>query len=352
LEGSLEIEPELKDKIDKSLKDLVPPKNMTEAKNLASAGNLSLPYLKKKKKIDVHKTSAIIRTLSLIDTEESSEVLKDYVSDKRITVIKELFRSVKYISDDYLLKEIYKGKTRIEIENPSLLLSLAGLDTLEDLWLRFFTAYINPDILNSFPNLKMLRISHLFGDDLDFISLIDPTIKLHIDYIFGGSDYIDNNRIIERTIESLFINIYDRYSNFHEPLNIKFFNKFKYINNLNINSATLDNSFRELTTKVEKLSLGSRIVLNQTLEDFFLNLPPNIQTLSIPFSVLYNLERDFIQDFLTKTSINIIPREISLISNWNKDIDLFKELLNRKYSRRKNSLASSRFTRLTWSYIT
>jgi hypothetical protein len=66
LETSIELDQEVKIEVQRRLAELVPPKNMKEAKALASAGELTIPYLTKRVPMLGSAAAASIRTLALI----------------------------------------------------------------------------------------------------------------------------------------------------------------------------------------------------------------------------------------------------------------------------------------------
>ena len=93
LETSIELSPEVKGEVEERLKLLIPPKNMTDAKTLAAAGELAVKYLAKKSKYTAPITAACIRTLTLIGDDTALEMLEGYAEDTRSTVINELYRA-------------------------------------------------------------------------------------------------------------------------------------------------------------------------------------------------------------------------------------------------------------------
>ncbi|MBT3788735.1 MAG: NACHT domain-containing protein [Alphaproteobacteria bacterium] len=66
LETSPELDPSVITKLESRLKKLVPPKSMTEARSLASSGDLAIPLIEKLGRQNVRIQAACIRTLALI----------------------------------------------------------------------------------------------------------------------------------------------------------------------------------------------------------------------------------------------------------------------------------------------
>jgi hypothetical protein len=76
LETALELGSEVKAEVQKRLAALVPPKSMREAKALASAGELAVPYLIRKTQHRANVTAACVRTLALIGGEAALNALE------------------------------------------------------------------------------------------------------------------------------------------------------------------------------------------------------------------------------------------------------------------------------------
>ena len=75
------------------LAELVPPENMTEAKALASAGELAVPHLRGHAARNAKVVAACVRALSMIGGQSSLMALTEYGEDARVAVIGELMRA-------------------------------------------------------------------------------------------------------------------------------------------------------------------------------------------------------------------------------------------------------------------
>jgi hypothetical protein len=93
LETALELGSEVKAEVRKRLAALIPPKNMREAKALASAGELAVPFLVRKTPQRATFTAASVRTLALIGGEAALNALESYEHDTRQVVVAELVRA-------------------------------------------------------------------------------------------------------------------------------------------------------------------------------------------------------------------------------------------------------------------
>jgi len=103
LETSVELGPIVRQEVQKRLGKLVPPKNITEAKALASAGELAAPYLKYDKSHKFAIAAACVRALSLIGSEAALTALEGYGGETRITVMRELLKA----ADSFDREDIY-----------------------------------------------------------------------------------------------------------------------------------------------------------------------------------------------------------------------------------------------------
>lgn len=94
LENSPELSSELVERLQSTLRRLVPPTTMTQAKALASAGELAVPLLAEFHGSDTLSTTvaACVRSLSVIGGEQSQLALARFGLDRRITVHRELIR--------------------------------------------------------------------------------------------------------------------------------------------------------------------------------------------------------------------------------------------------------------------
>jgi hypothetical protein len=100
LETSNELSPEIAQQLRNALADLVPPSTMTEARALASAGELAVPLLAEHRRKTVPVCAACIRTLALIGGDAALETLAKFGGDRRITVGRELLRAWRFFEPE------------------------------------------------------------------------------------------------------------------------------------------------------------------------------------------------------------------------------------------------------------
>jgi predicted NACHT family NTPase len=132
LETSIELEPDIKELVLNRLETLVPPRNMTEAKALSSAGDLALPFLvyHKAKNYYANIAAACVRTLVLIGGDSAQFILSDYGSDFRLAVRNELTRGWDNFDRDEYASRIFSKQKHLSLRRPS---SLAGIQCLHEL---------------------------------------------------------------------------------------------------------------------------------------------------------------------------------------------------------------------------
>ncbi|MBT2243009.1 NACHT domain-containing protein [Sphingobium sp. BHU LFT2] len=90
LETCTQLDPDLQTDILDRIKGLKPPKSVAEAKALSAAGDLAAELVRKTTNQHARTAAACVRTLRLIGTPLSLELLEGYGADARATVVKEL----------------------------------------------------------------------------------------------------------------------------------------------------------------------------------------------------------------------------------------------------------------------
>lgn len=94
LETSAELAPELADKVNDLLQELIPPKSKTEARAIASAGEVAVPLLGEQAgRSTAVVEAACVRALTLIGSESALAQLERFGHDRRLTVVRELLRA-------------------------------------------------------------------------------------------------------------------------------------------------------------------------------------------------------------------------------------------------------------------
>jgi hypothetical protein len=176
LETSVALGQETKNEVEKRLGQLVPPKNMTDAKALAAAGELVVKYLVKKVKYPIPTTAACVRTLSLIGTEAALEALEGYANDTRSKVYDELLKAWEsFDREDYakrVLSQTLRKRTELHLERHSSLEGMQYLTALTSLDLRNCPQLSDLAPLASLITLTSLRL-HSCPQVKDISALIE-----------------------------------------------------------------------------------------------------------------------------------------------------------------------------------
>jgi hypothetical protein len=135
LETSVELASALRSDVQKRLTKLVPPQNITEAKAVASAGELAVPFLKHDRKHNRNESAACVRALSIIGGEAGLEMLKTYRHEKRQAVLKELYRATYAFDYDDYVDQVFRHlrPQQLTLERVLRLDALQHLTTLTSL---------------------------------------------------------------------------------------------------------------------------------------------------------------------------------------------------------------------------
>jgi hypothetical protein len=209
LETSVELAPALKDSVTSRLKKLVPPKNITEAKALSSAGELALPFLAYKDRY-ARITAACIRTLVLIGGENALAVLEGYVPDARVTVMNEISRGWDYFDRIEYAKRILSASDSLTLQAPSSVEGIEVLSTIKSLTIfngsglrdlgplcrldlnRLSIHYLlrirDLEPLSNLSSLKSLYIYYCYASDISFLGKLSSLKSLGLTTFSNLSD--------------------------------------------------------------------------------------------------------------------------------------------------------------------
>lgn len=133
LETSIEIGPVVKQDIEQCLGELVPPKNMADARALATAGELAVPHLTYRAHYEPTTLAACIFALAHIGSDTALDVLANYTSDDRDEVIDELLQAWNFFDRKLYAQRVVSNL----LKNPEAisrhLTSLEGVQHLTDI---------------------------------------------------------------------------------------------------------------------------------------------------------------------------------------------------------------------------
>lgn len=157
LDTSVELGSDLKAEITKRLNALIPPKNRTDAKALAAAGELVVPYLSvsnlaRKKQLSAATSALCIYSLAHIGGDTALKALEGYSKDRRITVLNELSRVNDFFDKKKFEQQIFKNVSGIDLK---------GYARVSDL--DFIVGCTNLVWLNLWNNEKVSDLTPLAG---------------------------------------------------------------------------------------------------------------------------------------------------------------------------------------------
>jgi Leucine-rich repeat (LRR) protein len=132
LETSAELSPELTAWVNALLEKLIPPRSLTEAKAIASAGELAIERLGKYAEgAKAAEAAACVRALSLIGGESALVQLEKFGPDSRVTVARELLRGwQEFPAEEYARRVLSRSPLnygRVRISSPAELEGAAAL---------------------------------------------------------------------------------------------------------------------------------------------------------------------------------------------------------------------------------
>ncbi|MCI0695902.1 DUF1566 domain-containing protein [candidate division KSB1 bacterium] len=142
LETAVDVDAELRDQVKDRVAKLVPPKDMNEAKTIASASDLAVPFLAYNEQLSENEAMACVQTLKLIGSDAALYALKSYRNESRRTVIRE-------IAKDALDDEVLRREVLTELRDLFLYVPVRDLMRLENLrQLRDFSGIQHTPILD------------------------------------------------------------------------------------------------------------------------------------------------------------------------------------------------------------
>ncbi|HVM59852.1 MAG TPA: hypothetical protein VMV72_03215 [Verrucomicrobiae bacterium] len=121
LETSVELSPAVKAKLTERLSQLVPPRNMSEAKALASAGELAVPYLAIEPGGHSYTAATCIRALSLIGGDAALSALATYAGDYRKTVLLALLKAKEYFDKGDFRSQVLSRIKDLSLDWPTVI---------------------------------------------------------------------------------------------------------------------------------------------------------------------------------------------------------------------------------------
>ncbi|AWN32260.1 ATP-binding protein [Streptomyces sp. NEAU-S7GS2] len=155
LETAGECDPRVYERVKESTARLIPPRRMSDAKELASAGEMVIPLIPEGK-LPVGEAAATVRMAAVLGGDAALSLIARFARDSRVTVQRELERAWQYFEpDEYgekVMAQSPESWTNLSIALPEILGSIRFLPNLQNL--DVFCAVKNMSWL---PELNQLR---------------------------------------------------------------------------------------------------------------------------------------------------------------------------------------------------
>lgn len=155
LETSPELSTEIQERLNSALVGLLPPSSLSDARSLASAGDLAAPLLRRQPNWYVNEAVAAVRCLALIGTDSALDALSSFKLDSRVMVCRELLRAWSaFDTRDYAQRVLSQNKLdygRVDIVDPTLLYGVGELQQLKYVKLSTGSKHVDTNYLKGLP---------------------------------------------------------------------------------------------------------------------------------------------------------------------------------------------------------
>jgi len=125
---------EIEQQIGKRIEQILPPRKLTDAKELAVAGDLAVPYLTDPRSMTADQAAASVHALTLIGTELAYDALGGYLDDERPGVRQQIVAAYEVVHDpNAYVKATFERMTKIDFSSLPGLSDIRMLGTCVDL---------------------------------------------------------------------------------------------------------------------------------------------------------------------------------------------------------------------------
>ncbi len=318
---------DVKDKVQKSLGTLVPPRNMKEATELATAEELILPYLKYNTDYSVDELVASIKTILLVGGENAIGLLNAYSKDERIEVVKAIIDGRKDVPtpDKYLKSFVFKIKRVYKSDNIPLA-ALYQMPALIHLILSN-TSVPRINFLAQMKNLAKLSLKHNSYTKKDLSSMKDLKSLKEINFFsthLEGIEVFKHLKNLE-TLNLASTNIVD----------ISALENLKKLKHLDLRYTKVKN-----IKPLENLKNLSYLDLSHTpISDFSaLKNLRNLKVLNLSNARIYNEDLENLQDLTKLERLNLWGTSVSNLSPLSKIKNLDTLIISHTNTRSIRSL--------------
>jgi hypothetical protein len=171
LETAADYSDELGERLRDCLIELLPPRNMTEAQAVASAGELAIAHLRQFTSALASSAAACVRALTLIGGDRSLDALSAFGDDRRVTVARELIRSWSYFDAEAFASRVLANSVLdggfLQIKSLPQLKGAAALRNLTHLWCFVRDLDSVSDLIAVIGNLHTLSLGAAHIEELD-----------------------------------------------------------------------------------------------------------------------------------------------------------------------------------------
>ena len=165
METSTSLSPGMQLRLEACLASVMPPKNMTDAAAIASAGPLAVPLLADYAGSLATTAAACIRALVLVGGPEALDALSRFAGDSRVTVARQLIRAwPSFEPEEFVSKVLSKSPLdygELSIGDPELLQYLRDLTHLNAAHLYLDFRLDDLSRIPSIPSVATLHASHM-----------------------------------------------------------------------------------------------------------------------------------------------------------------------------------------------
>lgn len=155
LETAQTLPEDLQDRIERALERLVPPTNMSEARSLASAGDLAVPLIRPYAGGGVRVATSTARALALVGTDAALDALTEFAHERRLTVIRELIKGWSYFDPEEYAARVLEHSPLIHghlaLRGSRMLTAARTLRRLRALTVELIGDDVDLDLLASLP---------------------------------------------------------------------------------------------------------------------------------------------------------------------------------------------------------
>ncbi|MFF0234031.1 NACHT domain-containing protein [Micromonospora sp. NPDC005254] len=184
LETSPELDPKVRRQIQQRAEEVLPPRSITAAKVIASAGDFATDLLARTRPRLAKEVAATIRAAADIGTDGSLSIIQRYGKDRRATVVRELllawprFDVITYAATVLAHNPLHNGF--LYIDDPSLVPALKYLKHLNRLRLSAVPRPASATFVGDLPNLNELWLRAPTDGDLGPLGKATHLSSLHL----------------------------------------------------------------------------------------------------------------------------------------------------------------------------